>query len=177
MSLADKHGVSNFPEAKGAWCLASKMRSSGVATMGMDRPDGGHFDCPLITQVEGNLWQGGCIGGAFLDGDFKYVISLYPWEQYMLPKDCERTEIEMYDHGELPDLEQLDKIATFVNQCKAKGKTLVHCQAGLNRSALVTARALILEGGNPSDVIKLLREKRCDMVLCNQPFENWLLGL
>jgi protein-tyrosine phosphatase len=52
----------------------------------------------------------------------------------------------------------------------------VHCQAGLNRSGLVTALALILNGMSPERAIGLLRQKRTPLVLCNGAFEAWLLG-
>ena len=60
------------------------------------------------------------------------------------------------------------------NACRAIGPVLVHCQAGLNRSGLVTALALMRAGRSSKDAIDLLREKRCDAVLCNPAFHMWL---
>ncbi len=76
----------------------------------------------------------------------------------------------------MPDLRQLFEVAETVNEYRAKGKTLVHCQAGLNRSGLVAGLALVLDGMAPAAAVNLLREKRCDMVLCNETFRNWLLN-
>lgn len=135
------------------------------------------FKVPLITHVEGNLWQGGCIGGVRLPDDFEFVVSLYPWEKYEIGPETVRIEVQMYDSGEVPDVAQLRQIARILNAFRAKGKTLVHCQARLNRSSLVTALALILEGRQPADAIAYLREQRCAAVLCNAAFERWLLDV
>jgi protein-tyrosine phosphatase len=75
----------------------------------------------------------------------------------------------------MPKEEQLYTLARCVNAYKQKGVTLVHCQAGLNRSGLISALALIEEGMKAVDAISLLRAKRSRAVLCNQLFEKWLL--
>lgn len=132
------------------------------------------FSVALITHVEGNLWQGGCIGGVRLPDDFEFVVSLYPWEKYELGSKTTRLEVELYDSAVIPDERQLHDVARIINAFRAKGKTLVHCQAGLNRSALTAGLALILEGMKPADAIALLREKRSPAVLCNKAFAKWL---
>lgn len=144
---------------------------------GIAREGNKPFNMPLITQVDGNLWQGGCIGGVRLPDDFEFVVSLYPWEQYELGPNTVRLEVRLYDSAEIPDARQLYDIARIINAFRAKGKTLVHCQAGLNRSALTTGLALILDGMQPAQAIALLREKRSDAVLCNKAFEGWLLAV
>jgi len=144
------------------------------AALEKDPEADGWFRVPLISHVEGNLWQGGCHNMKELPTDFEYVVSLYPWERYILGPKTHRDEIEMYDHGTMPDIKQLHEIARKVNEYRARGKTLVHCQAGLNRSGLVAGLALILGGMEPKEAIALLRKQRCDMVLCNETFENWL---
>ena len=65
-------------------------------------------------------------------------------------------------------------IATWVNTCRETAPTLVHCQAGLNRSSLVAARALVLGGRTPDEAITLIRRKRSPACLCNPAFERWL---
>jgi hypothetical protein len=137
----------------------------------------GHFSAPLISHIEGNLYVGGCINGVRLDDDFAHVVSLYKWERYELGPNTTRHEYEMYDASDVPDADLLGAIADDVNRYRSEGKTLVHCQAGLNRSNLVTALALIRGGMAPADAIALLREKRSPVVLCNAAFESWLLGL
>lgn len=133
------------------------------------------LDVPLISHVEGNLWQGGCMHGVRLPDEFRYVVSLYPWEQYTLGPNTERQEIKMYDSLD-QTFEQVDEIAQSVVGLADLGPTLVHCQAGLNRSGLVTARALIYMGYSPAAAIGKLRASRSPLVLCNEAFENWLHG-
>lgn len=146
----------------------------GYARAAQEKGDSGYFKCDLVSQIDGNRWTGGCYDSVPLPEDFEYVLSVYQWERYKLPDGCERLEVEMYDSGDIPDVEQLHELADWVNEKRALGKTLVHCQAGLNRSSLVTALALVKSGKEPQEAIDLLREKRSPMVLCNQHFENWL---
>jgi hypothetical protein len=143
---------------------------------GIAREGNKPFSMPLITHVVGNLWQGGCIGGVQLSDDFEFVVSLYPWEKYTIGPSTVRVEVKLFDSGEMPDERVLHDIARTINAFRTKGKTLVHCQAGLNRSSLVTALALMLDGMTAEDAIVLLREKRSPAVLCNETFERWLLA-
>lgn len=142
----------------------------GIARMG-NKP----FAVPLISQIDGNLWQGGCPVG-MAPKEFHFIINLYPWEPYRIHDHQIMLTARLYDHGSVPDERLLLPLARHVNQCRAAGTTLVHCQAGLNRSALVAGLALIEAGMPAQDAVNLLRAKRCDAVLCNQAFEQWLLG-
>lgn len=146
-------------------------RIEGIARMGNKV-----FSVPLFSHVEGNLWQGGCpVDEA--PKDVKFIVSLYPWGIYNHGEHQIYLEATLFDGEDVPDRAMLDFLADYVNRCKRLGKTLVHCQAGLNRSALVVAYAMIKEGMRPQDAIALLREKRSDAVLCNEHFERWLEGL
>lgn len=142
---------------------------------GIAREGNTPFECDLITHVKGDLWQGGCINGADLQGYFKHIVSLYPWERFNPGCDLDSfTEVRLYDGPEVPNGEQLFALARWINFCKAHGPTLVHCQAGLNRSGLLTALSLILDGSSADEAIKLLRASRSPAVLCNKAFEAWL---
>lgn len=150
----------------------------GYARAAMEQGKDAYFSAPLISHIEDNLYVGGCIGGVRLEDDWQTVVSLYKWERYALGPDTERVEVTMYDAGEIPDIDQLHELADTVNAALDRGgKVLVHCQAGLNRSNLVTALALIKRGRTPAEAIGLLREKRSPVVLCNKAFEDWLLSL
>ena len=133
------------------------------------------FDVPVISQIDETLWVGGCTDGLMLPDNIEHLVSLYPWESYR-PSDSLKSalSIRMYDSLDQA-LDQVKAIAAWVNSCRADGPTLVHCQAGLNRSNLIVATALILDGMRPSAAIELLREKRSRAVLCNTAFERWLL--
>lgn len=142
----------------------------GIAREG-NRP----FRVTLLSHITGNLWTGGCPQhGA--PKEFQFIVNLYPWETYPIHAHQIVTIARLYDHGEVPDPRILRTLAGYVNECIKVGPTLVHCQAGLNRSGLIAALALVHGGMEPSAAIALLREKRCDVVLCNQTFEKWLLA-
>lgn len=143
---------------------------------GIAREGNQKFSCPLITPIDENFWQGGCINGVNLQGFFKHIISLYPWERYNPGKDLDSfVEIRLYDGPTVPNEEQLISLAKHINFCRQHGSTLVHCQAGLNRSGLLAGLALVLSGVKPVDAIAKLRARRSPAVLCNPRFEQWLL--
>lgn len=137
------------------------------------------FDVPYISEVKGaiNLFQGGCHNMLTLPRNIEHLVSLYPWEAYDVEHDLgSRLEVRMYDSvDDAPDMAQVVHVAKWVNACREQGPTLVHCQAGLNRSGLVAAVALVLEGYIPEDAITLLRLSRSDAVLCNPAFEKMVM--
>lgn len=136
------------------------------------------FDVPYISHIEGNLYVGGCADGLILPDHIVNLVSLYPWERYSLRKPLiSELYVKAYD-DDVRDLQpHLERLARWVVDCLEQGPTLVHCQAGLNRSSLLAALVLIRKGGDPGQVISLLREKRSSAVLCNRSFESFLLGL
>lgn len=133
------------------------------------------FDVPFISEIAPNLWQGGCQNGLILPSFIEHVVSLYPWEKYQVSGEPPQTYLEvfMFDSEEQM-FHQVDSIAHWINERRKEGVVLVHCQAGLNRSSLVAARALMLEGKTANEAITLLRDKRSPACLCNKSFENWL---
>lgn len=142
---------------------------------GFAREGGGvPFRVPLFSEIDGNLWSGGCPVGEAPE-EFRFIVSLYPWEPYRIHDHQVFLQAKLYDQGEVPATPVLEALADYINAARAIDKTLVHCQAGLNRSGLLTGLALIRAGAAPADAIKLLRAKRCDQVLCNRAFEGWLL--
>lgn len=141
-----------------------------AAEQGLDS----YFKAPLISHVEGNLWQGGCINGVRLPNDFKHVISLYPWERYKLGPKTSRVEYKAYDAAGEVNEAFYDAIVDEALAAVKDGKTLIHCQAGLNRSGYVAARVLMDLGHTVDEAITLLRETRSPMVLCNKDLEAHL---
>jgi protein-tyrosine phosphatase len=135
------------------------------------------FDVPFISHIVGNLWQGGCQDGLVLPPEIVHLVSLYPWEAYTATHELRSVlTVRMYDSTD-QSFGQVDDIAGWVLSCAEDGPTLVHCQAGLNRSSLVATRALILSGLPPDAAIELIREKRSPACLCNPAFEEWLRGV
>lgn len=132
---------------------------------------------PFMTQVTDNLWHGGVEFGLVLPDFVDFKLSLYPWEDYIYPEDklVWSRNIEMYDDIE-QGFDQINDLADMVNSARKEGVVFVHCQAGLNRSSLVVAVALIRNGdvANGQEAIDLLRSKRDPAVLCNPAFEKWV---
>jgi protein-tyrosine phosphatase len=149
------------------------------------------WDFPLWSEILPNLWVGGTDDDDTLEDsvnlhanrkitkeDFDAVVTLYAWAQ---PVDwmVEDLRFGFYDSGiSHIDMEALHRAASFaVDQVRNGNKVLIRCQAGLNRSGLTAALALIQMGYKPDEAIDLLRAKRSHYVLINKEFENFLLGL
>lgn len=76
------------------------------------------------------------------------------------------------------DIPEIHSIADWVyEEWKSGKKVLVRCQAGWNRSGLVTALALLKDGYKPIEAISLIRERRSPSALCNADFVNYLESL
>jgi protein-tyrosine phosphatase len=145
------------------------QRMVGVSAHGL-KP----FDVPFISEIVPDLWLGGCEDGLVLPDFIENLVSLYPWESYTVNHELDSSlEVRMYDSLDQV-FHHVDSIATWVNACRDSGPTLVHCQAGLNRSSLVVVRALVLDGMEVDTAIALVREKRSEVCLCNPSFERWL---
>jgi protein-tyrosine phosphatase len=133
-----------------------------------------NIDIPLYSHVKDNLWQGGCPVNK-VPADFKTVLNLYPWGKYEVPETTTYREAKLHDNAHMPDEDLLVELADFVREQMKTNMTLVHCQAGLNRSGLIAGLALVRDGMNALDAVRLLRAQRCSMVLCNETFRKWLL--
>lgn len=130
----------------------------------------------MASEILPGLWVGGCKDGTPLPYDFGFVLSLYPWEKYQLGPATDRLQVRLFDTRELPDEKLLFALARVVNNQREERKVLVHCQAGLNRSSLITALALVQGGMCPSDAIGLIRRQRSVDCLFNQTFEQFVRG-
>jgi protein-tyrosine phosphatase len=143
------------------------MREDGVAYWG-NTP----FACPIVSHIEDNLWVGGSYPSP-LPKTFRCVVNLYGREAYGHQRDVLAIDAPIPD-GEIESEDFLYGLAAVVNTMRSIGPTLVHCQAGLNRSALVVGLTLVRAGRSPDEVITLMRERRSPAVLCNPHFEAWL---
>jgi hypothetical protein len=82
--------------------------------------------------------------------------------------------------GEMDDanMDYLIGIARFLHSEWKRGKrVLTRCQAGWNRSGLVTALVLLIDGYSAEAAINLIRVKRSKHALCNPRFEAFLRGV
>lgn len=135
------------------------------------------FDVPYISHIKDNLYQGGCQDGLVLPENIKYVFSLYIWEAYDANHEYELEAIKMYDDSDEPDFNNIVELAAKVRDASHKAPTLVHCQAGLNRSSLVAGTALWLNGMPSAEIAPFLRSRRSPAVLCNKTFEHFVSNL
>lgn len=106
---------------------------------------------------------------------FDLVVTLYADAQ---PAPWGVEEIRFgFPDGRLTEsaIERVLRIAlTAHNRWIAGERVLIRCQAGVNRSGLVTALVLMLQGMSADEAIALLRERRSPMVLSNSDFERFL---
>ncbi len=132
----------------------------------------------LFNSLEGHLWIGST--PAAQPGShamFTFIVNLYPWEQYPMSEHQVMLMAPLLDSDQMPNEDVLNMLAEYVNMARRVGPTLVHCQAGRNRSALICALALVRSGSTPEDAIALIRSKHDPLALSNKTFESWLLNL
>lgn len=142
------------------------------------------FDVPFMTEVTDTLYHGGCVDGLILPKHIKHVVALYVRERYITEHRLDTALYVTMEDSTEQHFDQLDMLAQWVNHCRATGPVLVHCQAGLNRSSLVIARALYRSENDVSgptrlpgsEIVNLLRAKRSPAVLCNPSFEKEVMS-
>lgn len=149
----------------------------------------GFNELPLYSEILPGLWQGGTDDDQLVHKgsgrlptvndpkDFDVVVSLCA---YTLPVGW---HVKEYRYA-FPDgptephiYKELEKIAEYAHQDWVSGKkVLIRCQAGLNRSGLVTALILLREGATLEKIVALIREKRGEYALSNNHFMDYLLN-
>ena len=77
--------------------------------------------------------------------------------------------------GPIPDAQVLDALASFVDVTLQLGATVyVHCEAGMNRSALVVGRVLMVRGMNGAEAVARVRARRLGSL--GDEYADWLLS-
>lgn len=144
----------------------------------------------LYSAIAPGLWMGGTRDGDTVDtpvawdykpmigeGDFTAVVTCYPAAR---PVDwgVDELRVSLLDTEQLPlNPSQIIGAARWAyGHWKADGEVLVRCQAGLNRSGLVTACVLVMDGWTAVQAIKHLRRMRSHHVLFNKSFVKWLVA-
>lgn len=160
----------------------------------LERPDNGQtmlddwYHEALWSEVLPNLWQGGTAGNdemyygkveptaRITKSDFDTVITMYSYAQ---PADWHVRELRygIYDSDmDDFDFEELFELVRSAHMDWQKGKkVLIRCQAGWNRSGLITALVLIRNGVSARKAIDLIRKTRSPHALCNKTFVQFLL--
>lgn len=134
-------------------------------------------------EVYPGLYVGGHDAQAGVDckvaDQFDLVVSLYERYGWGPGEGVVHLTHRMMD-GELEEghHSRLHELAEHVQWAIERGeKVLVRCQAGLNRSSLVAALALIKIGLAPEEAIQRIRTHRSPYALFNQHFETYLRSL
>lgn len=141
-------------------------------------PDGRHLNIPLISKITNSLHVGGCIHDVDLGDYFDAVFSLYKWERYRMSDSTDFSEVTMYDSPGYVDAETVEAVSDAVcARMMHDQKVLVHCQAGINRSNMVAARAMMKAWDiTGAKAIDILSANRSDAILANTTFRDYVLG-
>ena len=141
----------------------------------------------LYSEVLPGLFQGGTHDDAWVNTaaplehtddttGFDAVLTLFAWAQ-PLGWGVEELRYGFMDaHPRHADMGRVVEAARWAYQRWSSGQqVLIRCQAGLNRSGLLTALVLMLAGWDAADAIRLIRAKRGQIALFNDDFVDWLL--
>jgi hypothetical protein len=149
------------------------------------------MDEQMWHEVVPGLWQGGTPDDEWLDlpwsdghgvvqdaRPFDAVVTLFVLAQ---PFGGGVPELRFGFPDAHPDHADMDEVVAAAAwahaQWRSGKRVLVRCQAGWNRSGLVTALVLVLDGWDAADAIARIRETRSPNALCNHDFVAWLLAL
>ncbi|GFO42042.1 dual specificity protein phosphatase 19 [Plakobranchus ocellatus] len=91
-----------------------------------------------------------------------HILNVATGVENMFPKDFVYQTQEIRDLPEFPIFHGFEKAINFIDNCrKGNGIVLVHCNAGISRSAAIVMAYLIqMEGMNVNDAFSYLRSKR-----------------
>lgn len=144
----------------------------------------------LFSQIVPGLFQGGTPlehwssdGTSFdhhepdpIEGHFDAVVSLFAWSR---PCDWGVEELRYGfpdAHPQHADMSRVVRAARWAHDRWTAGdRVLIRCQAGLNRSGLVTAMVLMLDDWSAEDAIRQIRRQRAEVALVNDDFVDWLI--
>jgi len=139
----------------------------------------------LFNEIATNLFMGGTEDMDVIhfpaknnnrtDLPFDAIVTMYAYAQ---PADW---KVQEFRYGvpdaaiEYIDLDRLKQAVEFgYNRWMAGDRVLVRCQAGLNRSGLVTALILMSTGLDAETAIEQIRKNRAEIALFNEDYVRWL---
>jgi hypothetical protein len=143
----------------------------------------------LFNEILPNLFMGGTLDSKTIDcaqplqefqseREFDCIVTLYAWAA---PANwgVEERRLGFPDAQIIEEyLEPIHEMAAWAHsRWKSGKKVLIRCQAGLNRSGLLTALVLLQEGHSPKQAIELIREKRSEWALCNSDYVAYIESL
>lgn len=172
-----------MPQLKGANVSTAHTSTTHTSTTPMTAMDTWPAYAP--DEIAPGLFQGGTedhdvvwlgtdrrLRGAY---PFDLVVTLYA-DANPVPWGVEELRFGFYD-AELTavDAARVVEVARLAHRRWRSGaQVLVRCQAGVNRSGLVTALVLMIDGLSADAAIELIRQRRSRHALSNRHFERWL---
>ena len=147
-----------------------------------------HQPTSLYSEIAPNLFMGGPAdedvihqaaphNKARTDLPFDAIITMYAWAN---PADWKVQEFRygIYDSDiSQIDLDRLKQAVEFgYNRWLSGDRVLVRCQAGLNRSGLVTALIMMSTGLDAETAIEQIRKNRAEIALFNTHYVEWLMS-
>ncbi len=170
--------------------MTETLPNTSLSALTYETYKGHRMPMRLWDEIAPGLWQGGTDSndtlrtrrfsdGAFISqSEFDLVVTMYsaaqPVESWVKEVRFGIYDSDMTDF----DIEDLRDIVLVAHSNWKRGKrVLVRCQAGLNRSGIVTALVLIREGYSAQEAIDLVKEKRGSAALTNDFFNEWLLSI
>ena len=145
------------------------------------------YPSDLYSEILPGLFMGGTADDDTVDyavnapglgyrAQFGAVVTLYAWAN---PFSWGVEEMR-YGFGDADmsyvNVQRILRIAQWALDRWTEGEqVLIRCQAGLNRSGLITALTLMLAGYEAQEAIELIRSKRSPMALFNGDFVHWLM--
>ena len=142
----------------------------------------------LYSEIAPNLFMGGTADEDVIhqaapynkvrtDLPFDAIITMYAWAN---PADWKVQEFRygIYDSDiSQIDLDRLKQAVEFgYNRWLSGDRVLVRCQAGLNRSGLVTALIMMSTGLDAETAIEQIRKNRAEIALFNTHYVEWLMS-
>jgi hypothetical protein len=144
-----------------------------------------HYDLPLRSEILPNLWMGGTDYNDRTESGMPlpYITvedfdSVYTFYGNANPVDwfVEEYRFAFLDSEREPlDISKLRRAVLMAYEDWQAGKrVLIRCQAGLNRSGIVTALVLMRSGLTAQESIELIRTERDPQCLYNSHFQKFL---
>lgn len=142
----------------------------------------------LYSEILPGLYQGGTSESQtidrpqslryFEDAEFDSIVTLYAWAA-PASWGVEERRFGFPDSDlDSRNLLRIHSLAEWAfKEWQSGRRTLIRCQAGWNRSGLVTALVLMQAGFSAADAVQLIREKRSPNALCNADFVRYLHSL
>ncbi|CAB4587585.1 MAG: protein phosphatase [Actinobacteria bacterium] len=146
----------------------------------------GFIEPPLESEILPRLWMGGTHEDETLTrvrrlhsvGDRKFFDAVVTLDSNSAPMGWLVKEFRFGFPDAALDLDhaaELERIADWAyTEWKAGSTVLIRCQAGLNRSGLVTALILLRDRMKLEEVLRVIRSVRGDYALSNSHFVEYL---